>query len=74
MMRSVAFTNTKNYSNQITNLFNSASRSYFELFNEEDSRIVEVSSKHINDGKSGLERNRLMSWLKDGDKTILTNL
>jgi predicted helicase len=80
MMRSVAFTNTIYNSKQITDLFNSASRSYFELFNEEDDRIVEVSSKHIDGGMSALERNRLMSWLKDEDKEnlnesrILTNV
>jgi predicted helicase len=80
MMRSVAFTNTIYNSKKITDLFNSASRSYFELLNEEDESVVEVSSKHIDGSMSALERNRLMSWLKEEDKEnqnesrILTNV
>lgn len=80
MMRSVAFTNTIYNSKKITDLFNSASRSYFELLNEEDEGVVEVSSKHIDGSMSALERNRLMSWLKEEDKEnqnesrILTNV
>ncbi len=79
MIRSVAFTNTIKNSKKVTDLFNSASRSYIDLLDEEE-QIVEISSKHIDGGMSALERNRLMTWLKAENKEnpnesrILTNV
>lgn len=78
MKRAVAFCRDIKTSKRITNSFNNYAEEYLSSLKEEAKRkMVNVSSKHIDGGMNALEREDLLSWLKeDGEEQeckILTN-
>ncbi|BBM56121.1 putative helicase [Leptotrichia trevisanii] len=78
MKRAVAFCRDIKTSKKITNSFNDYSEDYISSLKEEAKRkMVNISSKHIDGGMNALEREDLLSWLKeDGEEQkcrILTN-
>ena len=78
MRRAVAFCRDIKTSKRVTNSFNDYSEEYLSSLKEEAKRkMVNVASKHIDGGMNALEREDLLSWLKeDGEEQkcrILTN-
>ena len=78
MKRAVAFCRDIKTSKRVTNSFNDYSEEYLSSLKEEAKRkMVSVASKHIDGGMNALEREDLLSWLKeDGEEQecrILTN-
>ena len=78
MKRAVAFCRDIKTSKRITNNLNNYSKDYILSLKEEAKRkMVNVASKHIDGGMNALEREDLLSWLKeDGEEKecrILTN-
>ena len=78
MKRAVAFCRDIKTSKRVTNSFNDYSEEYLSSLKEEAKRkMVNISSKHIDGGMNALEREELLSWLKeDGEEQecrVLTN-
>ena len=78
MKRAVAFCRDIKTSKRITNNLNNYSKDYISSLKEEaKKKMVDISSKHIDGGMNALEREDLLSWLKeDGEEKecrILTN-
>jgi helicase domain protein len=78
MKRAVAFCRDIKTSKRVTNSFNNYSEEYLSSLKEEAKRkMVNISSKHIDGGMNALEREELLSWLKeDGEEQecrVLTN-
>ena len=78
MKRAVAFCRDIKTSKRVTNSFNDYSEEYLSTLKEEAKRkMVNVASKHIDGGMNALEREDLLSWLKEDGKEqecrILTN-
>ena len=78
MKRAVAFCRDIKTSKKITNNLNNYSETYISSLKEEAQRkMVDITSKHIDGGMNALERDELLSWLKEdsGDKEcrVLTN-
>ena len=78
MKRAVAFCRDIKTSKRVTNSFNDYSEEYLSTLKEEAKRkMVNIASKHIDGGMNALEREDLLSWLKeDGEEQecrILTN-
>ena len=78
MKRAVAFCRDIKTSKRVTSSFNNYAEEYLSSLKEEAKRkMVNVSSKHIDGGMNALEREDLLSWLKeDGEEQeckILTN-
>ena len=78
MKRAVAFCRDIKTSKRVTNSFNDYSEEYLSTLKEEAKRkMVNVASKHIDGGMNALEREDLLSWLKEeGEEQecrILTN-
>ena len=78
MRRAVAFCRDIKTSKRVTNSFNDYSEEYLSSLKEEAKRkMVNVASKHIDGGMNALEREDLLSWLKEDGKEkecrILTN-
>ncbi|WP_218564210.1 DEAD/DEAH box helicase [Fusobacterium necrogenes] len=79
MKRAVAFCRDIKTSKKITSDLNEFSNTYISSLKEEvQEKMVEVSSKHIDGGMNALERENLLSWLKQDSKNereckILTN-
>ena len=78
MKRAVAFCRDIKTSKRVTNSFNDYSEEYLSSLKEEAKRkMVSIASKHIDGGMNALEREDLLSWLKeDGEEQecrILTN-
>ena len=78
MKRAVAFCRDIKTSKRVTNSFNDYSEEYLSTLKEEAKRkMVNVASKHIDGGMNALEREDLLSWLReDGEEQecrILTN-
>ena len=78
MKRAVAFCRDIKTSKRVTNSFNDYSEEYLSSLKEEAKRkMVRIASKHIDGGMNALEREDLLSWLKeDGEEQecrILTN-
>ena len=78
MKRAVAFCRDIKTSKRVTNSFNDYSEEYLSSLKEEaKKKMVDISSKHIDGGMNALEREDLLSWLKeDGEEQecrILTN-
>lgn len=78
MKRAVAFCQNINVSKTITETFNQTTDSYLDtLPSNQKSKMVSVSAKHIDGGMSALERDDLLSWLKndtDDKCKVLTNV
>jgi len=78
MKRAVAFCRDIKTSKKITNNLNNYSETYISSLKEEAQRkMVDITSRHIDGGMNALERDELLSWLKEdsGDKEcrVLTN-
>lgn len=79
MKRAVAFCRDIKTSKKITSDLNEFSNTYISSLKEEvQEKMVEVSSKHIDGGMNALERENLLSWLKQDSENekeckILTN-
>ena len=78
MRRAVAFCRDIKTSKRVTNSFNDYSEEYLSSLKEEAKRkMVNVASKHIDGGMNALEREDLLSWLKEDGKEkecrVLTN-
>ena len=78
MKRAVAFCRDIKTSKRITNNLNNYSKDYISSLKEEaKKKMVDISSKHIDGRMNALEREDLLSWLKeDGEEKecrILTN-
>ena len=78
MKRAVAFCRDIKTSKRVTNSFNDYSEDYISSLKEEAKRkMVNISSKHIDGGMNALEREDLLSWLKEDGKEkecrVLTN-
>lgn len=78
MKRAVAFCRDIKTSKRITNNLNNYSKDYISSLKEEaKKKMVDIFSKHIDGGMNALEREDLLSWLKeDGEEKecrILTN-
>ena len=78
MKRAVAFCRDIKTSKRITNNLNNYSKDYISSLKEEaKKKMVDISSKHIDGGMNALEREDLLSWLKedgeDKECRILTN-
>lgn len=79
MKRAVAFCRDIKTSKKITSDLNEFSNTYISSLKEEvQEKMVEVSSKHIDGGMNALERESLLSWLKQDSENereckILTN-
>lgn len=78
MRRAVAFCRDIKTSKRVTNSFNDYSEEYLSSLKEEAKRkMVNVASKHIDGGMNALEREELLSWLKEDGKEkecrVLTN-
>ena len=78
MKRAVAFCRDIKTSKRVTNSFNDYSEEYLSSLKEEAKRkMVNLASKHIDGGMNALEREDLLSWLKEDGKEkecrILTN-
>jgi predicted helicase len=79
MQRAVAFCQNINVSKNITNAFNDISDEYIETKPVSERKdLVSVESQHIDGAMSALERDGLLSWLKEEhDSTecrVLTNV
>lgn len=78
MKRAVAFCQNINVSKTITETFNQTTDSYLDtLPSNQKSKMVSVSAKHIDGAMSALERDDLLSWLKndtDDKCKVLTNV
>ncbi|MDC7955430.1 DEAD/DEAH box helicase family protein [Fusobacterium simiae] len=78
MKRAVAFCRDIKTSKRITNNLNNYSKDYILSLKEEaKKKMVDISSKHIDGGMNALEREDLLSWLKEDveekECRILTN-
>lgn len=79
MRRAVAFCRDIKTSKKITNDLNGFSETYISsLKSDVQEKMVAVSSKHIDGGMNALEREELLTWLKEDSETekeckILTN-
>ena len=78
MKRAVAFCRDIKASKKITSSFNDYSEDYISSLKEEAKRkMVNIYSKHIDGGMNALEREDLLSWLKEDGKEkecrVLTN-
>ena len=78
MKRAAAFCRDIKTSKKITNNLNNYSETYISSLKEEAQRkMVDITSRHIDGGMNALERDELLSWLKEdsGDKEcrVLTN-
>ncbi len=78
MKRAVAFCRDIKTSKRITNNLNNYSKDYISSLKEEaKKKMVDISSKHIDGGMNALEREDLLSWLKEDveekECRILTN-
>ena len=78
MRRAVAFCRDIKTSKRVTNSFNDYSEEYLSSLKEEaKSKMFNVASKHIDGGMNALEREDLLSWLKEDGKEkecrVLTN-
>lgn len=78
MKRAVAFCRDIKTSKRVTNNLNNYSKDYISSLKEEaKKKMVDISSKHIDGGMNALEREDLLSWLKEDveekECRILTN-
>ncbi len=79
MKRAVAFCQTIKISKKITDTFNDSAKPYTESLNPaKQSKMVSVSSQHIDGTMNAPQRDKLLSWLKedttDNQARVLTNV
>ncbi len=81
MQRAVAFCQNIKISKQITHSFNEVSKEYLDsekVQMQDKSKMVSVSSKHIDGSMNASQRDNLLSWLKsetqNNECKVLTNV
>ena len=80
MHKAVAFCQTINISNTITNIFNEHKDKYYDNLSQEDRKeLVDVSSQHIDGTMTAMQRQEKLLWLKSAptdtnECRILTNV